>query len=582
MLRTRWLYLRLLGAIMLLAFISLWVQIQGLSGPTGVLPAEQYLDGVRASLTSGGSFAWWRAPTLGWLGAGETALDLMCAGGAIVSALLMFNLLPQVSLLVGWVLYASLINLSGSFMSYQWDVLLAEVALLSLLWAPMGLRPGLGGKIPKLAPWVLRVALFKLMFSSGMVKLVNLDEAWVGLQATTLHYWTQPLPHRVAWYAHQLPSWFHQASVAITLIIELVVPLLLFAPRKLRVWAFVPLVGLQIIFAATGNYGFFNLLVLTLCLVIIDDKALAKIMPGKVKAKWFPKPKEAPKAEAAPAPKPEEGKKAKKKKKPKKPKVPTKEKMKQGLGHGAAVAAVLVMLLYVPHSVGKILEASRMELPGWAQTVDGYVRPWRMASGPYGLFAQVVSERVEISIEGSADGRTWKPYVFKYKPGDLKTAPAFTGFHMPRLDWHMWAPSLGSDCRQDRRRSSKPYWLDGLMRGLASNDAEVLSLFEKNPFPRTPPRQLRARRWKYTFAGEKAQEKGVWWARTSDGMWCAPRTSASLLRGRRVAGEMPGQDLATAPVDTEPVLAPFSAIPLEDVPASYAPLAERPVSEAER
>lgn len=533
MLRIRWLCLRLLGALMVLAFASLWYQIQGLSGPTGVIPAEQYLEGLRAGLTEGGSFMWWRAPTLGWLNAGETALDVMCAVGAVASGLLLFNLLPQISLMIAWVLYASLINLSGVFMSYQWDVLLAEVAILSLLWAPAGLRPGLGGPIPKITPWIFRVLLFKLVFSSGLVKLVNLDEAWLGLSAAQLHYWTQPLPHRVAWYAHQLPTWFHQASVAVTLIIELVVPLLIFTPRKIRVWAFFPLAGLQIIFAATGNYGFFNLLVFVLCLTVLDDDALARVVPSKLRGKWFAPP---PEPEGPPG------------------------KLTQGMTYAALAISALFALAYVPHAVVKILEASRVEMPAVVTQVDEYVRPWRVASGPYGLFARVVPERMEIEIQGSADGRVWKTYPFKYKPGDVDTPPAFTAFHMPRLDWHMWTPGLGANCAADEKAARTPWWFEGLMRGLVTNDTHVVGLLASNPFAGAPPKMIRARLWRYTFSDPEAGggakvEKGKWWTRVEAGAWCGPRTRADLVRGADVAREIPsGRPGARDPSQGAPAL----------------------------
>ena len=41
---SRWLFLRGLGCIYLIAFLSLWVQIHGLIGSNGILPAEQLLS----------------------------------------------------------------------------------------------------------------------------------------------------------------------------------------------------------------------------------------------------------------------------------------------------------------------------------------------------------------------------------------------------------------------------------------------------------------------------------------------------------------------------------------------------------
>src|SRR5258705_2867534 len=61
---------------------------------------------------------------------------------------------------------------------------------------------------------------------------------------------------------------------------------------------------------------------------------------------------------------------------------------------------------------------------------------------PYGLFAVMTTERPEIILEGSADGHTWVPYEFRYKPGRLDRRPAFVAPHQPRLDWQLWFAAL--------------------------------------------------------------------------------------------------------------------------------------------
>ena len=53
--------------------------------------------------------------------------------------------------------------------------------------------------------------------------------------------------------------------------IEIGTPFLLFAPRRLRLFGAMSLIGFQILIALTGNYCFFNLLTIALCLVTIDD-----------------------------------------------------------------------------------------------------------------------------------------------------------------------------------------------------------------------------------------------------------------------------------------------------------------------
>jgi hypothetical protein len=118
---------------------------------------------------------------------------------------------------------------------------------------------------------LLRWLLFRVMFMSGVVKLSSHDPAWRDLTAMGYHYWTQPLPTWTSWWMHQSPLWMHKLAAGGTFVIELIVPLLFFGPRRLRLLACWLTIALQLTILATGNYGFFNLLTIALCLPLIDD-----------------------------------------------------------------------------------------------------------------------------------------------------------------------------------------------------------------------------------------------------------------------------------------------------------------------
>jgi len=87
------------------------------------------------------------------------------------------------------------------------------------------------------------------------------------------HYETQPLPTWLGWYAHQLPDWLHKTSAALMFAIELAIPLLIFVP-KIRHLGLRALNWPPTVHRAHGNYCFFNLLTIALCLLLIDDAAL--------------------------------------------------------------------------------------------------------------------------------------------------------------------------------------------------------------------------------------------------------------------------------------------------------------------
>ena len=72
-------FLRLLGAVYLAAFLSLWVQVEGLIGSRGILPAHDLLDLVRQRV---GASRYWILPTVFWIGDSDAALQAAC-GAAV-------------------------------------------------------------------------------------------------------------------------------------------------------------------------------------------------------------------------------------------------------------------------------------------------------------------------------------------------------------------------------------------------------------------------------------------------------------------------------------------------------------------
>ncbi|KAM8778436.1 lipase maturation factor 2 [Rhynchonycteris naso] len=285
----RQLFLQGVAAVFLFAFASLYIQIPGLYGPEGILPA-------RRTLRPQGKGPWqqlWETPTLLWeaprLGL-DTAqcLELLSLLGTLLAlgALLLRQLRHLLIYLLLWAAYLSACQVGQVFLYFQWDSLLLEAGFLAVLVAPLRQPPnhkqppqgGLAGTSPHegLPFWLVRWLLFRLMFASGVVKLTSRCPTWWGLTALTYHYETQCLPTPASWFAHHLPVWLHKLSVVATFLIEIAVPPLFFTPgRRLRLAAFYSQVLLQVLIIITGNYNFFNLLTLVLTTALLDDKHLA-------------------------------------------------------------------------------------------------------------------------------------------------------------------------------------------------------------------------------------------------------------------------------------------------------------------
>jgi lipase maturation factor 1 len=487
--RATWLFLRLLGIVYLFAFWSLAGQILGLVGHDGILPVDGYMASARTLPVPD---RYWLLPTLAWINASDAFLRAMCFGGMALSVLLVAGILPVVVLPLLWVTYLSLSVVGGDFLSFQWDALLLEAGLLAIFLAPFTTRERLRDLAdpPRLAVRLFLWLLFRLTVGSGVVKLTSGDPTWHGLTALAFHFETQPIPTPLAWYVHQLPAWLLKGATAGVLAIEIGVPFLIVAPRRLRVLAFVLLEGLQVLIALTGNYAFFNLLTAALGLFLLDDAALGS---------WGC-------ASGA-------GRRA----------------LGDGEtgGHGGIAAhriqrglLIAVAIVTVPVSAIAFAGALRIELPG-AALVDPLVNltePFRSVN-EYGLFAVMTTTRPEIVIEGSEDGSTWAEYEFRYKAGDVHRRPPWIAPFQPRLDWQMWFAALS---RFDDER-----WFQNLCVRLLDADSSVLRLLDRDPFQGRRPRYVRAVLYRYEFSNAEARRRdGVWWTRERIGEY-APVLSLS-------------------------------------------------------
>ena len=450
---TSWLFLKCLALIYLAAFFSLAVQISGLAGAEGILPFSELLD---TAFSHYGFTALVYLPTLFWVNASDLALQGLAWLGCLFSISLFLGYWKRLSLLLLFVFYLSLFHAGQTFLTFQWDSLLLEAGFLAIF-----LSAGPTHLVIFLYHWLL----FRLRFMSGVSKLASEDPSWANLTTLNYYFETQPLPHIGSWYFHQLPEPILQSGVIFVFFTELVVPFFIFMPRKFRLFAAATTLFMQLLIIATSNHNWINLLTIVLCLFLLDDSIVKKIIPARL--------------------------------------LPDEERITQRHRINTYVLPVMAMLIVACSSLVFLYRFAGINLPEPVARATVVIRSWGIGH-IFHIFPTMQTERHELQVEGSYDGKEWKAYSFRYKPGALDSRPAFIIPHQPRLDWMMWfvppqPPEMAA-------------WFEQFLVRLQQGSPPVLELLADNPFPDRPPRFLRVLVFRYHFtAAEERAKSGNWW-----------------------------------------------------------------------
>jgi hypothetical protein len=454
----RFVVLRLLGVIYLMAFLTLVNQGRGLIGAHGLEPAARFLDDLAAQL--GGRAAGFRElPTLFWLAAGDGAIIAAGWVGVALSLLMIGGFANALTLVALCALQISVVAIGQDFYAFGWETQLVETGFLCIFLCPLlDARPFPRRPPPAAAVWALRWLIMRVMWGAGLIKLRG-DACWRDLTCLDFHFETQPIPSPLTRAFHFLPGGAHAAGVLFNHVVELAAPFLMLAPwRRVRYVAGALMAALQLV----------------PILACFDDVLWRRVLPRALVAR-------AERARAAAIP---------------------------SRAQGALVAAFAVAVVAL-----SIAPVVNLLSPGQAMNTSFTRLP---LINTYGAFGSVGHERYQLVFEGTTDetitpATGWREYQWKCQPVDPARRPCWMSPYHRRLDWLLWFAAMG-------RPRDYP-WAVHLVWKLLEGDRAVLGLVGADPFGGTPPRHIQVVEYRYRFAPRSA---GVWWTRERLGTWLPP------------------------------------------------------------
>lgn len=473
---TRFLMLRLLGAIYAVAFLVAINQIVPLIGSDGLLPVGNYLARVRESVGSSRT-GFFDLPSLFWFFHSDTALLTVSWIGFILALVVLAGFANAPVLTVLWLLYMSIVHAGQEWYGYGWEIQLLEIGFLSIFLCPLiDMRPFPKRETPFPIIVLFRWLVFRIMLGAGLIKIRG-DEIWRNGTALYYHFETQPLPGPLSRWFHFLPRFVLKMGVWFNFLAELVAPWFLFWPRIARQIAGSVIILFQLTLILSGNLSFFNWLTILPAIACFDDSFWSKLLPRYIVKKAKTAASEA---------------------------IPSKPMM-----ISAWTVTVIVGLL-------SIQPVYNMLSP--RQIMNTTFDPLDLVN-TYGAFGTVGQDRWNVIFEGTTDENTgdsanWKPYIYKALPVRLDQRPPQIAPYQLHLDWQMWFAAMASP-------NDYP-WTYNLIWKLLHNDPKATGLFASNPFPAIPPRYIRAVLYRYSFA-EPGNAGGLWWNRERvAGLWLPP------------------------------------------------------------
>jgi hypothetical protein len=501
---------RVVGGLFVIAFLSLAPQVLGLIGSRGISPVREQLAAAREHYP--GALRFVRLPTLLWLNTSDGFIRALAWVGAVAGAYAVYG--GPGSSLALFVCWAAYLSLDACALMFPWDCLLFEAGLLALfLPTPPALPAVAALSLPlPIVALMWRLLLVRLMWGFAKLKFIG-TKPGDNLYLRGFLAW-MPMCSPLGFRLQHAPSWLLRVSYVFMWLVEVVCPLLVFFSGAPRVIAALGLASLMIGIWATGNWGFFNVAYLSLCIVLLDTQsslfdssfALLTSTPSVL------------------------------------------------LTHVFLGTLLFGSLLYFPlnswatHTFIHWPYEDVTYTRPWLRGLIGFYRalsPFRLIHA-YGVFPPNSSPPIKVLpvFEGSDDGEHYQAYGYRYMPTTPDSRCPIVAPHHPRID-HLcvYAGSgmsesdyLGSTVGAGKPFGFSPFshysWLHRLGQRLLEGEPTVLELLGHNPFPNAPPRFVRVslRALSPLSLQERARTKQQWRVR-----------QLSVALPARASSPLPGQ-----------------------------------------
>ncbi len=393
------LFTRGVGLVLFISFLSLSTEVVSLAGSQArVGSIKRRLDKIREDFPTWKRFVYF--PTLLWLTRSDGMLRVLSLTGLVSAGLVVYGgPYSDWALLVCYVCFLSLDMAMG--LMFPWDCLLFETTFLALFLPPTNALPELTAAVapaPALA-WAFRLLLFRLMFGFGKQKFLGARQKDTAYLRGFLIY--QPLLSPIGWLAHKLPLGVLRIGILFMFLVEIPAPFFVFFPGVLSVICAGMTAALMIGIQLTGNFGYFSLATIMLCIPLLDNVTPLQLSLGGLFA-------------------------------------PGSEWITNAFVLVHTLAAMVVFPMNSWISQSWIQWAVWYRLPHFFQPMFKFFRalqPFRWLH-PYGVFPPNNQPGVKVSVvpEVSWDGKSWHELYFKYSPTNERSKPHFIAPHHPRGD----------------------------------------------------------------------------------------------------------------------------------------------------